>query len=69
MVRYSASRELPNAMNDLPNFKSWTNENLAQFAEDSYLKMQEQQETIEQLRQNWKDAMVQVRRLMKETND
>ena len=56
-------------MNDLPNFKSWTNENLAQFAEDSYLKMQEQQETIEQFRQNWKDAKVQVRRLMKETND
>jgi len=56
-------------MNDLPNFAAWTNENLAKFAEDSYVRMQVQQEAIEQLRQNWKDAMEEIRRLMKEQDD
>jgi len=56
-------------MNDLPNFAAWTNENLAKFAEDSYVRMQIQQEAIEQLRQNWKDAMGEIRRLMKEQDD
>ena len=56
-------------MNDLPNFAAWTNENLAKFAEDSYVRMQVQQEAIEQLRQNWKDAMGEIRRLMKEQDD
>ena len=55
-------------MNDIPNFAAWSNENLAQFAKDAYLRMQEQQETIEQLRQDWKDAMVEVRRYMHEAS-
>lgn len=55
-------------MNDIPNFAAWSNENLAQFAKDAYLRMQYQQETIEQLRQDWKDAMVEVRRYMHEAS-
>ena len=56
-------------MSDLPNFAAWTNENLANFAKDSYVRMQVQQGAIEQLRQNWKDAMEEIRRLMKEQDD
>ena len=33
---------------DLPNFAAWSNKNLADFATEVYLKLQEQQETIEQ---------------------
>lgn len=51
---------------DLPNFAAWNLETLAKFAADSYVKMQHQQETIEQLRQDWKDAMVEARRFMLE---
>ena len=50
-------------MSDLPNFAAWTNENLAQFAVDSYRKMQQQQEHIEQLQGDFKDAMVELRKL------
>jgi hypothetical protein len=50
-------------MNDLPNFAAWTNENLAQFAVDAYRKMQQQQEQIEQLQGDFKDAMVELRKL------
>jgi hypothetical protein len=55
-------------MNDTPNFAAWTSENLAKFAKEAYVRMQEQQETIEQLRQDWKDAMVEVRRYMHEAS-
>ncbi len=51
-------------MNDIPNFAAWNTETLAKFAAEAYVKMQHQQETIEQLRQDWKDAMVEVRRYM-----
>ena len=37
-------------MSDLPNFAAWNHETLAKFALDSYLRMQAQQEAIEQLR-------------------
>jgi uncharacterized protein (DUF1778 family) len=33
---------------DVPNFAAWSNKNLADFAVEAYLKMQEQQEVIEQ---------------------
>ena len=49
-------------MKDLPNFKAWSNENLVKFAEDSYLRMQRQQEAIEQLQGDFKDAMVELRK-------
>ena len=50
-------------MSDLPNFAAWSHENLAKFAVDSYRKMQQQQETIEQLQGDFKDAMVELRKL------
>ena len=53
---------------DLPNFASWSNKNLADFCTEAYIRMQEQQEAMEQLRQNWKDSMVEIRRLLKEVN-
>ena len=67
MVCSSAARELPTTketkMNDLPNFAAWSHENLAKFAVDSYRLMQQQQETIEQLQGDFKDAMVELRKL------
>lgn len=35
---------------DTPNFATWTHENLAKFALEAYLKMQDQRELIEHLR-------------------
>lgn len=55
-------------MSDLPNFAAWSNENLAKFALESYLRMQEQQETIEQYQRDLKDAMTEVRRLFWESS-
>jgi hypothetical protein len=49
-------------MTDLPNFAAWSNENLAKFAKESYARMQEQQETIEQLQGDFKDAMAELRK-------
>lgn len=49
-------------MNDIPNFAAWSNENLANFAKDSYLRMQQQQDAIMQLRGDLKDAMVELRK-------
>jgi hypothetical protein len=67
MVCSSAARELPTTketkMSDLPNFAAWSHENLAKFAVDSYRLMQQQQETIEQLQGDFKDAMVELRKL------
>jgi hypothetical protein len=50
-------------MTDLPNFAAWNHETLANFALEAYLRMQAQQEAIEQLRGDLKDAMKLVRRL------
>lgn len=50
-----------NDKQDLPNFASWSNKNLADFATDSYIRMQEQQDALEQLRGDLKDAMQLVR--------
>ena len=56
-------------MNDnLPNFAAWQQATLAKFAEDAYKRMQEQQEIIEQLRQDWKDAMIEARKYMMEAS-
>ena len=52
-----------NAIKDLPNFAAWDNKNLADFCTDAYVRMQEQQEAIEQLRLDVRDAMNQVRKL------
>ena len=48
-------------MQDLPNFAAWSNENLAKFALEAYLRLQAQQDAIEQLRGDLKDAMQLVR--------
>ena len=52
-----------NHMQDLPNFAAWSNENLAKFALEAYQRMQAQQDAMEQLRGDLKDAMQLVRRL------
>jgi len=52
---------LVNHMQDLPNFAAWSNENLAKFALEAYQRMQAQQDAIEQLRGDLKDAMQLVR--------
>ena len=54
-----------NQPKDLPNFAAWNHETLAKFASEAYQRMQEQQEAIEQLQQNWKDAMQEIRRMIK----
>jgi hypothetical protein len=51
-------------MQDLPNFPAWNHENLAKFATEAYLKMQEQQGQIEQLQRDFKDAMNELRKLV-----
>jgi hypothetical protein len=50
-------------VSDIPNFAAWSNANLAKFAKDAYLRMQAQQEAIEQLQGDFKDAMVELRKL------
>jgi hypothetical protein len=50
---------------DSPDFAAWSNENLARFAKDSYIRMQEQEAALEQLalglrkcrRQSYRDPM------------
>lgn len=49
---------------DLPNFAAWSNKNLADFATEAYIRMQEQQESVEQAQQDLKDAMVELRKLV-----
>ncbi len=53
-------------MSDLPNFAAWSNENLAQFAIDAYRKMQQQQEQIERVQNDFKDAMCELRKLIEQ---
>ena len=49
----------------MPAFETWSQENLAKFAAESYKKMQEQQERIEQLQNELKDAIKAYRELNK----
>jgi hypothetical protein len=56
-------------MNNIPNFAAWSHSNLAQFAKESYIRMQDQHEAIKQLQNDLKDAMVQLRKFIKEKND
>lgn len=51
----------PNQMQETPNFAAWSNENLAKFALEAYLRLQVQQDALEQLRGDLKDAMQLVR--------
>ena len=49
----------------MPNFKTWTQENLAQFAEEANNKTVQQNERIEQLQRDVKDAIEAYRALMR----
>jgi hypothetical protein len=49
----------------MPNFDLWSQENLAKFAAEAYTKMQYQQERIEQLQNELKDAIKAYRELNK----
>ena len=51
---------------DLPNFAAWSNKNLADFAAEAYIRMQEQQEEIEHLKLDAKAALEAARRVMLE---
>jgi hypothetical protein len=48
-------------MNDLPNFAAWERTTLDRFALDAYLRLQAQQEALEQLRGDLRDAMQLLR--------
>ena len=47
------------------NFKTWTQENLAQFAEEANARMIEQHEYAEQLQRDLKDAIEAYRELIR----
>jgi hypothetical protein len=49
-------------LNDLPNFSAWERQTLDRFALDAYLRLQAQQEALEQLRQDLRDAMQLLRK-------
>ncbi len=49
-----------------PIFATWDRATLDKFAMDAYLRMQEQQEQLEQARLNLKDAIEAYRTLIKE---
>jgi hypothetical protein len=49
----------------MPAFETWNQENLAKFAAEAYAKMQQQQERIEQLQNDLKDAIKAYREVMK----
>ena len=49
----------------MPTFESWSQENLASFAKESYIKLQQQQDYIEQLQNDLKDAINAYRSLIK----
>lgn len=48
-------------MKDAPNFAAWSLENLVNFATESYQRMIVQDEALEQLRLDLRDAMKLVR--------
>ena len=49
----------------MPSFETWSHENLAKFAAEAYVKMQEQQDYIQQLQNDLKDAINAHRSLIK----
>ena len=51
----------------MPVFNTWTQENLAKFAEESYAKMIEQNERIEYLQRDVKDAIEAYRALLRKS--
>lgn len=53
---------------DVPNFAAWSNKNLADFATEAYLRLQEMEYNLEQERLNTKVALEAARKLMRELN-
>ena len=49
----------------MPTIESWSQENLDKFAQESYIKIQQQQDYIEQLQNDLKDAINAYRSLIK----
>jgi hypothetical protein len=49
----------------MPAFNTWSQENLAKFAAEAYEKMQQQQDQIEQLQNDLKDAIKAYREVLK----
>jgi hypothetical protein len=54
---------------DLPEFKTWNFDTLAQFANDCYLALIQEKEANEQLRMDLKDAMKLARKINLKDND
>jgi len=50
---------------NMPNFRTWSQENLAKFAQQANDKMIQQNDRIEQLQCDLKDAIAAYRKLMK----
>ncbi|CAB4155014.1 hypothetical protein UFOVP654_59 [uncultured Caudovirales phage] len=55
-----------NQPKDVPNFAAWSNQNLADFAAEAYIRMQEMQEENEHLKLDAKAALEAARRAMVE---
>jgi len=49
----------------MPDFKTWDRENLDKFAYDAYMKLVEQEDLIQQLQCDLKDAIEAYRELMR----
>ena len=49
-----------------PTFSTWERKNLDKFALETYLRLQEQQDQLEQARLDLKDAIAAYRTLIKE---
>lgn len=49
----------------MPEFKVWSRDNLDKFATDAYMKLQEQEDLIQQLQCDLKDAIEAYRVLMR----
>jgi hypothetical protein len=49
-------------LTDIPNFAAWERQTLDKFALDAYIRLQAQQEALEQLRQDLRDAMQLLRK-------
>ena len=53
-------------MKNVPNFAAWNLDTLAKFAEDAYVRMQEQEMALEQAQRDLKDAMKIIRFMIEE---
>jgi hypothetical protein len=49
----------------MPDFKTWERDNLDKFATDAYMKLQEQEDLIQQLQCDLKDAIAAYRELIR----